>query len=203
MAKTGAGCCHASTTTTRDVPHDAVTGGGADRLLPGQGADQDQQRGAGSVEVGEELIHRPEAVAGVGEQSVEAGPQGGAFPRRLQGPHHAGADRHHRPAVATCRCHRQRRWPRHREAFPRRVVWSSARVARIGVKVPAPTCSVTRATHHGHSPLLQEQQTRREVQAGGGGGAGSGGAHRLVAFVVVVGGAVDVGGSGTAPCRSR
>ena len=83
------------------------------------------------------------------------------------------------------------------------MVWSSARVARIGVKVPAPTWCVTRATHHGHSPLLQEQQTRREVQAGGGGGAGSGGVHRLVAFVVVVGGAVDVGGSGTAPCRSR
>src|SRR3712207_7075972 len=43
--------------------------GPADRLRPGEGADQHHQRRAGEVEVGDQGVHRAEAVAGVDEEA--------------------------------------------------------------------------------------------------------------------------------------
>ena len=70
--------------------------GAPDRLAPGKGAHQNQQGGFWQVEVGEQPVHHPEAVARRDEQVRLA--HAGLAATGFQRPHGRRADGHHRPS---------------------------------------------------------------------------------------------------------
>ena len=127
-----------------------VAVGGQDQLAPGEGGDEDQQRGARQVEVGQQRVDDAEAVAGSRNDG------GVAVERR----HRARRAAPRSPACAstvvpTATTRRpaaaggvDRRRGGRRTVRPARAAatWSSIRGALMGRNVAGPTCSVTACT---------------------------------------------------------
>src|SRR5580765_3161558 len=82
---------------------DGVPIGAEQRLAPAEGRRQQQERRPREVEVGDEGVDDPEAMAGVDEEigSTPAGPNPAVrCGRPLEGPGRGGADRDDAPALA-------------------------------------------------------------------------------------------------------
>ena len=156
--------------------------GAANRFAARKGAHQDQQRGLGQVEVGEQPVHHPEAVARGDEQIRLATASHAAA--GLQCPQRRGADGHHWPSLGLGAGDGLRCLGRQRVALTVHVVlrqvFGAHRQEGARTHMQRQVCAFDAARSQ------RRQQRLIKVQAGRGGGhrARLAGEHGLIARLV-------------------